>query len=276
MKPKLPWHVKLIQKFFSLRFTLARWTRIPLIGRLTQSLLFKGDRLYYLPPTKVISLKKPLDNSSPLSNLVLPGRIVEYFIEQAQYYWIMNRCICRESNQCEDYPIDLGCLFLGEAVLQIDSRLGRLVTREEAFEHVRKCRQAGLVHLIGRNKLDSVWLKARPMEKLLTICNCCPCCCLWKMLPDLTPAISQGVSKLPGVTVYVTEKCTGCGRCTNSICFVNAIQLEDNRARISEQCRGCGRCVQVCPHNAIQLDYDLTETDIQNIIEDISQLVEIR
>lgn len=26
--------------------------------------------------------------------------------------WIMDTCICRDSEQCEDYPIDMGCLFL--------------------------------------------------------------------------------------------------------------------------------------------------------------------
>jgi len=74
----------------------------------------------------------------------------------------MDWCICRKSTKCEDYPIELGCLFLGEATLKIDPRLGHRATKQEALEHVQKCRDAGLVHLIGRNKLDSVWLNAQP------------------------------------------------------------------------------------------------------------------
>jgi hypothetical protein len=90
----------------------------------------------------------------------------------------MNTCLCRDAKQCKDYPIDLGCLFLGEAALGINPRLGRGVTKREALEHIRRCREAGLVHLIGRNKLDTVWLGVGPGDKLLTICHCCPCCCL--------------------------------------------------------------------------------------------------
>ncbi|MDY6794139.1 MAG: hypothetical protein SWK76_02475 [Actinomycetota bacterium] len=58
----------------------------------------------------------------------------------------------------------------------INPKLGRRVTREEAREHVRRCREAGLFHIIGRNKIDMVWLNIRLGQRLLTICNCCPCC----------------------------------------------------------------------------------------------------
>ena len=82
----------------------------------------------------------------------------------------------------------------------------------------RRCR-AGLVHLIGRNKLDSVWLGAGPSHKLMTICNCCPCCCLWRMIPQLDPAIGAKVTRMPGVSVTVTDRCAGCGTCAAGICF---------------------------------------------------------
>jgi hypothetical protein len=77
----------------------------------------------------------------------------------------MNSCICREAERCEDYPIDLGCLFLGEAALGINPQLGRRVTKEKALQHVRRCREAGLVHLIGRNKLDTMWLGVGPGDR---------------------------------------------------------------------------------------------------------------
>jgi len=92
-----------------------------------------------------------------------------------------------DSTGCKDYPMDLGCIFLGEAVKEINPKFGRMATVEEALEHAKKCRDAGLVHLIGKNKLDTVWLNAGPGDKLMTICNCCPCCCLWKILPDISP-----------------------------------------------------------------------------------------
>ena len=115
---------------------------------------------------------------------------------------------------------------MGEAVHGINPNLGRLVSKEEAHEHVRKCREAGLVHLIGRNKLDAVWLNVGPGDKLLTVCNCCPCCCLWKILPDVNPEIGRKITKMAGVNVEVTDRCVGCGTCIQeNICFVDAIRL---------------------------------------------------
>jgi ferredoxin len=124
------------------------------------------------------------------------------------------------------------------------------------LEHVQKCRDAGLVHLIGRNKLDSAWLNAHPGNKLLTVCNCCPCCCLWRVLPHLAPDISAKITRMPGVSVTVTDRCTGCGTCTQGICFVNAISIVNNRAVKSNECRGCGRCVDVCPQKAIEISLE--------------------
>jgi ferredoxin len=175
--------------------------------------------------------------------------------------------------ECTEYPIDIGCLFLGEAATKIDPSLGHLVTKEEALEHVRKAREAGLVHLIGRNKLDVVWLQVGPGTKLLTICNCCPCCCLWRMLPDLSPHISGKITKMPGVTVSVTDACVGCGICTE-VCFVDAISVVENKAVIGDACRGCGRCVDACPHGAIELTVD--DGAIEKTVEEIGSLVDLR
>ena len=67
---------------------------------------------------------------------------------------------------------------MGEAAHGINPQLGRKVSKEEALEHLKKCREAGLVHVIGRNELDALWLGVRPGYKLLTVCNCCHCCCI--------------------------------------------------------------------------------------------------
>ncbi len=86
----------------------------------------------------------------------------------------MDFCICRKSNNCKDFPHEFGCLFLGKGTKRISKNLGRQVDVDEAIEYVNKCREAGLVHIIGRNKIDSVWLNTGPKEDLLSICNCCP------------------------------------------------------------------------------------------------------
>jgi len=265
------WFVNLIKKAFPQRFWLARMTNLPLIGELVDWGVFNGDDLLYLPTDRSIVISEPISNPG---DFVLPSKIVEHFIDNASHHWVMDFCLCRDSNKCKDYPAQLGCLFLGEAVMQINPRLGRLVTKEEAHKHVQRCREAGLVHMVGRNKLDVLWLGAGPGEKLLTICNCCPCCCLWKMLPEITPQISSKVNRLPGVSVQVSDDCLGYGDCTDDVCFVNAIQLVDGQAVISSQCRGCGRCVDICPNDAIELTIHEGEY-VENTIQRITQLVDV-
>ena len=269
------WFVELIKKTFPNRRFIALLTKAPIIGRIVDRLLFEGDDIIYLPKDepfrKVISVGKELDASIESA---LPSQIVHDFIDRANHHWIMNFCICRDSSNCEDYPIELECLFLGEAVHNINPSLGRLVTKEEAHEHVRKCREAGLVHLIGRNKLDSAWLDANPGHKLLSICSCCPCCCLWKVLPSMNPEIGRKVTKLPGLHVRVTDDCVGCGTCQDGVCFVDAISMIEGRAIISDECRGCGRCVEVCPEQAIIMSID-NERYYEDSIERIGRVVDV-
>jgi len=264
---------KLINKTFHQRFCLSRLSRYPLLGRLIEYLLFEDDDIIYLPKNGAISI--PVHATlQPREDTVMPSRVLEHFIRRARYHWIMNFCICRDSSGCKDYPVDLGCIFLGEAALGINPAFGRRATVAETLAHAARCREAGLVHLIGRNKLDTVWLNVGPGSKLLTVCNCCPCCCLWKILPEINASIGSKVNRMPGVTVSVTDKCIGCGTCTRGICFVDAIRLDGKRAVIGDDCRGCGRCVAVCPQNAIQITIDRQDR-ITAAIEKIEGLVHV-
>jgi hypothetical protein len=265
------WFVNLIKRTFPGRFYLARLTKTPVAGRAIDSMLFDGDDIIYLPKDGVIPVNREVGE---FQSIVLPSQVVTHFIERARYHWIMNFCICRDASACRDYPVELGCLFLGEAVLRINPAHGRLVSKDEALAHARRCREAGLVHLIGRNKLDTVWLGAGPGSKLMTICNCCPCCCLWRMIPELEPTIGDKVARLPGVNVSVTDRCAGCGTCTEGICFVDAIRLVDGRATIGNACRGCGRCVETCPNEAIQLTVS-GDMYVSDVIARLSSLVDV-
>ena len=265
------WFVKLIKYLFPDRFLFAKSTHLPLVGSAVDQMLFKDDEIVYLPKDQTITINAPIEGSI---NTVLPSIIVTHFIEQASYHWLMDFCICREGAGCQDYDPKLGCIFLGEAVLKINPKLGRLVSKDEAFDHAERCRQAGLVQMVGRNKLDTLWLGANPGEKLLTLCNCCPCCCLWKMLPVINPMIGDKVNKMPGIRVTVTELCAGCGTCTDGICFVDAIHLDGDVAVISEACRGCGRCVEFCPNQAIELNLD-DLSFVSQTIDRLESLVDV-
>ena len=278
------WFVDILKKNFKNRFQIADLTRKSnFFRKLIDSLLFEGDDIIYLPKDSVvksngnghhpikIDIHEPIQ---PEENLVLPTQVVKHFINQANYLWIMNSCICRDSNQCEHYPIELGCIFLGKAVEGINPQLGRRVTREEALQHLQRCREAGLVQMVGRNKIDTVWMGVQPGDHLLTICNCCSCCCLYRVLPNLHTTISKKISRMPGVEVYVTDSCVVCGACTQGVCFANAIHLENGRAVISDDCRGCGLCVEVCPEHAIKLEVNAQDS-LQKTIERLNRIVDV-
>jgi NAD-dependent dihydropyrimidine dehydrogenase PreA subunit len=256
--------------FPSIKF-LAKLTNLPLLGKIFDRVLFKEDNIIYLPKDNVIEVGESL--GAP-ENYPVPSQILKHFIEKANYHWIMDFCICRASMKCENYPIDLGCLFLGKGVLDINPKLGRQVSKEEALEHIKKCREAGLVHMIGRNLLDKQWLGVEDGSKLLSICNCCQCCCLWRISPILNPQIGSKVKKLPGVEVSVNDNCVGCETCTKNICFVDAIHIKNKRAYITEECRGCGRCIEVCPQDAIELVIE-NKKYINQAISKINEIINV-
>ncbi len=260
---------------------MARTTRLPLLGRAVERALFEDDRMVYLPKDEVARAAQrrtiEVGKSVVPTNVVLPSQVIEHFIRSSRYIFIMDHCMCRRSNGCQHYPLDLGCVFLGTGARHIPPSMGHLATVEEALEHMRRGRELGLVHLIGRNKIDSVWLNTGAKEDLLSICNCCECCCLWKMVPQLSGPISSGVTRMAGVSVSVGDTCTGCGSCVESgTCFVDAITLHDGRAKIDDgRCKGCGRCVEHCPMEAIRMTIG-PEDGVARTVDAIEPLVDVR
>ncbi len=270
--PRSAFGNKVLTKTYRWNPMIARMTRWPLVGKFIDHWLFHGDDMIFLTRDKLIPVGQAVDTGT---QLCLPSQVVEHFINQTDYHFIMNKCICREGLQCKHYPRDLGCLFLGEAAVKINPALGRRVSRAEALEHARKCREAGLVHLIGKNKLDEVWLDVGPGAKLLTICNCCPCCCIWKAMPLLNPEISRKVTRLPGLKVFVNDQCSGCGACAEKVCFAGAIKMNDQVAVIDEtMCKGCGRCVEVCDSKAIEISF-ADDQFLKNAVERIAKAVDL-
>jgi ferredoxin len=265
------WLVQLIRLNFKNRFAIASWTKKnTLFRRFIDWFMFEEDLFFYLPKDRLIinqAIVRP-------ENMALPSQVVKHFIHESNNLLIMNKCICRESTPCQDYPIDIGCLFIGSPTLKISPILGRQVSKTEAYEHLDRAREAGLVHSVGRNKIDSIWLGATPGSKLLSVCNCCPCCCLYRVLPDLDRSISAKITRMPGVSVTVNpELCQGCGKCTK-VCMASAITIENKKSVISELCVGCGRCVEACPHHAIQLDIH-NDAFIEDTIRQITEKVDL-
>ncbi|MHA1822326.1 MAG: DUF362 domain-containing protein, partial [Promethearchaeota archaeon] len=87
------WFVRLLEKTFPNIKLIAMLTRVPIVGKIFDLLLFKDDEIIYLPKDIVIPINSELDNQE---DMVLPTKVLEYFINKANSHWIMNFCICRK------------------------------------------------------------------------------------------------------------------------------------------------------------------------------------
>ena len=260
----------IVNRIFNWRFWIASLTKKSKIAKkIIEKILFEDDDTIIIPNTISINQKIEGEKSE-----FLPTDILKEVIKKCDDIVIMNDCLCRTSSNCKDYPQDIGCIFLGPTSKKIPRTICYEATVKEALEHVDKADEAGLSHLIGRNKIDSVWMNVRPREGLLTICHCCPCCCLWKVLPNLDSEISDKVSKLEGVKVTVdTDSCNLCRKCLKEVCMSDAISLKDNKIAIDEdKCRGCGLCANICKPKAIKIEYQ--DDTIDSIINRMNNLIE--
>lgn len=217
----------------------------PLVGPLLRP-------LFDAPNNEVIILPVQETVRTPES-VVLPYPLLTSLVEQASAHFVMQECLCRRGENCQTYPHDVGCLFLGDGAAEITLAIGRLVSADEAMAHVRRAMALGLTPLIVHTVFDA-WVLGIPYRRMLGICFCCDCCCIVRQGLRLGPqAFWDIVVRLPGLAVEVGPECTGCGTCLDA-CYVQAIVIEDGRACISdEQCKGCGRCVAICPAGAITL-----------------------
>ena len=261
--------------FFNTRYRLARMTKNHRrFGNFVRKRFFDEDDMVVLPKDTVVrDIEVDINIDSAGDRTILPSDIVKGIIDRADDIFIMNFCLCRRSNKCDDYPVDHGCIFLGKGTKRIPDSFGHFATKDEAKEYIDECSELGLVHIIGRNKLDSIWLHTGDKKDLMTICNCCPCCCLWNMVRDISDDIAGTYRRMDGVSVTVNaDECIGCGSC-ESICFTKAISIIDGKCTIDDKCRGCGRCVERCPKDAISISFD--ETVVDSEIERLEKLVNL-
>ena len=261
-----------VNRVFNWRFRIAGLSKKSKVAKkVIEKMFFENDDVVIIPNT--IPINQKIEDSG---SEFLPTDIIKEVVKKCDDIVIMNTCLCRTSNKCEDYPHDIGCIFLGPTSRKIPRSISYTATVEQALEHIDKADAAGLSHLIGRNKIDAVWMNVRPDEGLLTVCHCCPCCCLWKVIPNLDEDISNKVTRLDGITVkYNEENCEMCLKCTQeNVCMFDAISVsENNKINIDPtNCRGCGLCVSKCKFNAITIDY--TDRTINNVINRMYNLIE--
>ena len=243
------------------------WTKTtawPVVGKLTGWIVNKEHYdVTFVPINEELE-----DNGST----VLPKQVVEEMIRRSCHRVILPICLCRVGCRCQDYPMEIGCIFMGEGAKQIDPSIGRAVSVEEALEHMERAIAVGLIPQIGRVDPDPLMLGVRmkDWERFLTLCFCCTCCCI-AMRNQLSwdSDIRRRMHRLEGLSIEISDECDGCGKCAKQ-CFAQAIVIEDKKARIGDDCKGCGLCVDVCPRDAIGIsvtDGDRLLTDALSRIQ---------
>jgi len=71
------------------------------------------------------------------------------------------------------------------------------------------------------------------------------------------------------------EKCTGCNICVEK-CPVDAISMENEKANINmEECIHCGTCHGVCLQEAVRHDSEKIPEDIKSNVEETRKFMEL-
>ena len=108
------------------------------------------------------------------------------------------------------------------AVCYSEQGYHRLVTKEEAYEILRRAEDNGLVHEINQTP---------GFEDATAICNCCGCSCFALRIEELfrTPRAirSNYIARVD------KEKCVACGQCVEN-CQTNALKLGQRALRPPE------------------------------------------
>ncbi len=246
-----------------------RLTRFPVIGKAGHVALdTENSNVSYIPVYEDLELPE---------GIVAPVSIAEHFIRQSSYRFKMEYCPDRKANDCRDFPHDIGCLWIGGATAEINAppEIGRLVSVEEAIEHLHRARDAGLVTVLGKLRPDAETMGVlKDHKRFMTMCNCCPCCCIVKFMHEGRPEYKNIIHRLQGLRMNVdAEKCKGCGECAEA-CMFAQITVTDQRAHIGADCKGCAFCASACPNNAISIKID-DPTFIEEAVNRISGAVDV-
>lgn len=188
----------------------------------------------------------PVEREIQASHEALTYEKVSSIIETGRSF-MLNECICKKEQGLLDHPCEKPLhVCMGIAPVPgvfKETKVGRPITKQEAYDVLSKSEENALVHLTW-NVQDGHFF----------ICNCCGCCCgVLRGINDLGFPASQVVNSYY-YAVIDPDACTQCGVCKDERCQVSAIEEgpEANRV-IREKCIGCGLCVSTCASEAIQL-----------------------
>ena len=127
-------------------------------------------------------------------------------------------CSCRRARRlmgegCGHLEEDM-CMYLNDnAITYSKTGAHRLISKEEAYEVLRRAEDNGLVHEINQTP---------GFEESSAICNCCGCSCFALRVAEMFRAKNAIRSNF--AAKIDKEKCVACGQCVEN-CQTNAIKL---------------------------------------------------
>ncbi|MHA1106942.1 MAG: indolepyruvate ferredoxin oxidoreductase subunit alpha [Promethearchaeota archaeon] len=211
-------------------------------------------------------------------NQILPAKLIDYFINKSNTIYIQTICGCRLYHDCQDYDKFIGCMYLGKDVanLKLPPEQGRFITKKEASKHVDKAIKNGLVPTFGRFTAESNGLNVEDTGHFMSMCFCCPCCCInGKMIQNATTELQGIFKRMEGLTVKVDpDTCIGCGICMDICVFIGRSMVDGKAVIDQDKCLGCGRCERICPSGAISITLDDPKR-LDEFIERIERSVDV-
>ena len=199
-------------------------------------------KLIPMPRGRVIPIERSI--LSGKQQKVLDSESVSRIIQKAEVLTVTD-CICRVIERKCDMPRETCLQVNNSAKYMLDRGIGREVSREEALDILKRCEEAGLVHLtLNKSAVDHF------------ICNCCECCCV-----TLPMVIKEGL-RLCEPSRYQakidSDLCNLCETCLDR-CYFGAIEKVETDGHLiglrvkEDKCMGCGLCHSTCPTEAILL-----------------------
>jgi NADPH-dependent glutamate synthase beta chain and related oxidoreductases len=166
-------------------------------------------------------------------------------------------CSCRRSRRlmgegCGHLEDDM-CMYLNDNALNY-SRIGshRLISKEEAYEVLKRAEDNGLVHEINQTP---------GFEDATAICNCCGCSCYALRVAEMFR--SKNAIRSNFVARVDKEKCVACGSCVEN-CQTNAVRLGQKMSTIDPHVSDAYDTDQAVPFDSksFNVEYRTNRSDV--------------
>jgi Pyruvate/2-oxoacid:ferredoxin oxidoreductase delta subunit len=194
---------------------------------------------------RVIPVNETVQNDMEIQ----PFESVVTIIEESNAWGVVD-CICRiqkdlVGDPC-DHPLDV-CMVFSKKPGAFDDQPDIAITKEEAYQTLKRAAEAGLVHSVNNSKGRDPYISKY-------ICNCCTCSCgILRGVSEL--GMANVIARSAFVNTVDPDECAGCEICIE-YCQFGALSLrpEDPYVQIDPaKCVGCGVCVPQCPDEALSM-----------------------